>query len=335
MRSLPKILRIWLAGLIILCIGASFVQAQKPQGTITIYTSTRRDLISKMVQDFESRYPEVKVNVYRSGTGEVIAKFQAELAAGAVQADLISATDKPFFGYLEKEKALLQYIPPNAAYIPDEFRYEGGRYYERKLITVAIGYNTLSVKEKPTGWSDLLNPKYKNRIGIPNPVYSGVALTTLGTLVKNPDFGWDFYRKLKANGCQIIRGNPAAARAVASGEWFLGVVAYGDLLSLKMKGSPIDFVFPEEGSPLIPQPVGILKSSQNLPAAKVFLNYLLSADALAIIAETGGYLTTRYVIRPSGISSAEEVKVIPTDWEYIRTHKEELLEKFKEIFGKL
>jgi iron(III) transport system substrate-binding protein len=163
----------------------------KPEasGTINYYTSSRRDLVDKIVEDFEAIYPDIKVNVYRSGTGEVIAKLQAEMEAGAAQADLVSVTDMAFFMHLVDKDLLYKYTPPNAASIPDEFKYGDGRYYERFIMTVAIGYNTLSVKTKPTGWKDLLNPEYKNRIGIPNPVYSGVALTMLGTLTQTQH--WD------------------------------------------------------------------------------------------------------------------------------------------------
>ena len=55
-------------------------------GTINLYTSEPEDQVNMLVNDFNTLYPDVTVNVFRSGSGEVIAKIQAEQQAGQILA---------------------------------------------------------------------------------------------------------------------------------------------------------------------------------------------------------------------------------------------------------
>ncbi len=302
-------------------------------GTINFYTSSVRPLADKLVSDFQVLYPKIQVNVYRSGTGEIIAKLQTEIEAGAIQADVVSFTDINYYALLSNKDMLHQYIPENAKNISKNYIYENGKYLDFFVMTVALGYNTLQVKNPPNSWYDLIDPKYKNKVGIPNPVYSGVALSTLGTIVKNNEFGWDYYKKLKENGLKIFRGNPATAQAIASGEIQIGIVSYGDLLAMKQKGSPVDFIFLKEGGPLISQPIGIMKSSSNIKAAELFENYIFSEPGLKTVAEMSGFATTNPSIVPEGIK-LENIKIMPTDWDYVNNKKDEMLDEFQKIFGK-
>ena len=49
--------------------------------------------MTKLLAAFNKQYPAVKVETYRSGTEEVIAKVQAENQAGKIQADVILVAD--------------------------------------------------------------------------------------------------------------------------------------------------------------------------------------------------------------------------------------------------
>ena len=71
--------------------------AEELSGSITVYTSMRRPVIEILKEGFEAANPGTTINIYRSGTGEVLAKFQAEESAGAVQADILSVADMPVF----------------------------------------------------------------------------------------------------------------------------------------------------------------------------------------------------------------------------------------------
>ena len=75
------------AALAALALFAPAAAQAEPSGALTVYTSQPSDQMAKAVEAFNADYPDVEVEVFRSGTTEVMNKLQAEFAAGAPQAD--------------------------------------------------------------------------------------------------------------------------------------------------------------------------------------------------------------------------------------------------------
>jgi hypothetical protein len=57
-----------------------------PSGRLMVYTSQPSDQMAKVVEAFRKAHPDVRVELFRSGTTEVMNKLQAEFAAGRPQA---------------------------------------------------------------------------------------------------------------------------------------------------------------------------------------------------------------------------------------------------------
>src|SRR5262245_59156611 len=162
------------------CLTAAAPAPAGAQGAITLYTSESQDKVNEMKADFEKRQPGATLNIYRSGTQVVIGKLQAEMQAGAIQADMLWMADVDFFAQLARKNLLQAYAPSGAEGVPAKFHYEGGRYHEVRLIFNTVGFNTLRVKERPTSWKDLADPRHKSKVGMASPFYSGAAFSTLG-----------------------------------------------------------------------------------------------------------------------------------------------------------
>src|SRR5690606_41142940 len=73
-----------------------------------------------------------------------------------------------------------------------------------------------------------------------------------------------------------------------SRDWSADVCS-SDLLAIRAKqeGSPIDIGYPKEGVPVITEPVGIVKSTQNPEAARAFVDFLLSREGQQLAADMG------------------------------------------------
>jgi iron(III) transport system substrate-binding protein len=301
------------------------------QGTVTLYTSESLDKINEMKADFEKRHPGITLNIYRSGTQVVIGKLQAEIQAGAVQADLLWMADIDFFAQLARKSLLQAYSPPEAERVPAKFRYEGGRYHEVRLIFNTVGFNTLRVKERPASWKDLADPRYKGKVGMASPFYSGAAFSTLGTLVPQAAFGWDFFRRLKDNGVVVEQSNGTVAQKLASGEFWVASVVDFFLRDMKAKGSPVDHVWPAEGAILIPTPIGIVQGARNPAGAQAFLRYVYSPDGQRLFVQQGYVPVLPGIEGPRGLPP-ENLQILPTDEGYIATHREELKARYRELF---
>lgn len=304
--------------------------AIKPSGSVTIYTSMSRDVIEMLKKDFEAANPGCTINVYRSGTAEVLAKLQAEEAGGAVQAELLSVADMDVFRTMFAKGQIHSYRPANIDKVPKAFQYEGGAYNEVRWSGMVILYNTIAVKTAPASWKDMLKPEYKGKIVLADPQYSGTVLAAIGTILTMPDFGWGFFETFKSNGGRIVKSNGEVGQGVASGEFAMGMISDRDAASRKAEGSPVDYVYPIEGTFVLPQPLAILKNCKNLPLAEAFVDYIYGETAMKNMAGKG-YTP----VLPGVVASAVDfgsLKIAATDWSYIANNRTAIMDRFSELF---
>jgi iron(III) transport system substrate-binding protein len=261
----------------------------------------------------------------------VISKLQAEQQAGGMLADLVWMADLDYFEDLVKRDLLTAYEPPDTGKVPSKFKYDGGRYDEVRLIFNTVAYNTLRVKTRPTSWKDLTDAKYKGKVGMASPFYSGAAFSTLGTLVNMPGMGWDYYQKLKANGVVIEQANGGVAQKLASGEfWMVSVVDFM-VRNDKAAGSPVEHIWPKEGAILVATPIGLLKSAKNPEGGKAFIRYLYSADGQKLFVKQGYVPVLPGIEGPKDLPP-EKLEVVLTDQAFISKNREELKAKYRQLF---
>jgi iron(III) transport system substrate-binding protein len=334
------------AAFAVLTLGSfSLAAAQEsPSGTITLYTSESEQQVSEMVADFNRLYPDVTVEIFRAGSGEVLARLQAEQEAGEIQADLLWFADPDYFATLAEEGLLVEYIPAGTENVDDAFTYAGGLYHEVRLIFNVVAYNTELVETPPTGWADLIDPAYAGQVTMPSALISGAAFNQFGTFVNSEAFGLEFYEALNANGIVVERANGAVAEKLALGEYAIGQLVDFMARNLAAQGSPISYVYPEEGALLVPTPIGIFNSTDNLPAAQAFLDYLYSEDAQNLFVQQGYIPVVEGIELPEGmpaqVTEAEAdgsvlpgVTILDIDLEYVRENRDTLRTQFEELFG--
>jgi len=325
--------------IIIMCLVMTVVpgcqKEVKPTGTITLYTSVPTAIIEELKQEFEAENPGVYLQIYRKGTSAVVEKINEEIAAGQIQADIIWVADFTVGEDLKEKGVLLPYTPPESTEIPDILKDETGYYYAGRLLIMVVAYNTDTVTAIPTGYEDLLDKRHHGRIGHATPEASGAILYFMGTLLQDADFGEEFFIALAENSPQI-QTNPQTTQRIADGELDMGITIDNTVRKLLMEnpGAPIDYVYPEAGVVMVPSPIAIFKDSQNIEAAKVFVRYILSKEGQTVLRDLGGYVPVRLdVSPPERITSITQLRVIPSDKNWIKEHKDEIVSKFIDIFG--
>jgi len=306
----------------------------KPTGTITLYTSVPTAIIEEFKQDFETQNPGIYLEIYRKGTSAVVEKINEEIAAGQIQADVIWVANFTVGEELKEKGLLLPWTPPESTEIPDMLKDETGYYYAGRLLILVVAYNTDTVTTIPTGYKDLLDKRYHGRIGHDTPETSGSLQYFVGTLLQDADFGEEFFTALADNSPQIQTSTKTTQR-IADGELDMGItIDYTVRKLLKGNpGAPIDYVYPEAGAVMVPSPIAIFKDSQNIEVAKVFVRYILSKKGQAVLRDLGGFVPVRLDVIPQRITSITQLKVIPSDKDWITEHKDEIVAKFIDIFG--
>ena len=307
--------------------------AHAQSGAITVYTSQPSEQMQAVVEAFNKDHPDIKVDVFRSGTTEVMSKLQAEFAAGNSPADVVLIADAVAITQLKNDDRLLAYPDAPAEKLPGALVDADHTYFGTKLITTGIVYNTDLVKTPPASWADLLQPDVASKTIMPSPLYSGAAVIHVGTMVQQPEFGWGYYETLAKNGAVAGQGNGTVIEAVARGEKAYGIIIEYMAFNAKKKGSPVAFVFPAEGVSAISQPVAVLKSSDNLEAAKVFVDWQLSQAAQEQSVGQGYFPVFEGVTPPEGYPAVSSLKIMPTDHAAILQNDADNKKKFADLFG--
>jgi iron(III) transport system substrate-binding protein len=305
---------------------------QAPGGKLVLYTSQPERDAAQTIGAFKKAYPGVEVEVFRSGTTEVMGKLAAEFAGGASKADVLLLADAATMESLKKAGRLLAYptvkldgLDP-ASFDPDK------TYFGSKLITTGIAINT-AAKLRPASFADLAKPEYKAQLTMPSPLYSGAAAIMLGTMANRPDLGWSYFEKLKAADTIAVRGNGAVLTAVANGEKSYGILVDFMAFNAKAKGSPIDFVFPAEGSPAVTEPVAIVKTTQNAAAARAFVDFILSDEGQKLAVAMGYIPAKASAGSPAWLPSGTRINIMPTDIGKVAEANSANLKRFADLFG--
>ena len=303
------------------------------EGSLTVYTSQPEEDIQALVEGFNEIYPDVEVSIFRSGTEEVISKVLAEKQVGAMQADVLLVSDAVTFEGLKDQDILMSYESPELEGISDEYYDDENTYTGTKIITTGIMVNTDVVTDEVTGYDCLISEDAKDNAIMPSPLYSGAAAYNLSVLTKTDGFGWEYYEGLKANGIKVDQGNGKVQQAVMSGEKGYGLIVDYMALRAKADGAPVDFVYPEEGSLLVTEPVGIVNGTKNEQQAKAFVDYILSDEGQEKTAEIGYTPIKSGVAAPEGFKSVDEITNLTYDMKELVESKEADKETFASMFG--
>ena len=308
------------------------VAAQAQSGKLVLYTSQPQSDAEQTVAAFEKANPGIKVEFVRNGTTQIMNKLEAEFAAGAPVPDVLLIADAMTMETLKAQGRLAAHPDAKVAGLPAGTYDKDKTYFGTKLITTGIVYNT-GAKTKPVSWKDLADPARKGQIIMPSPLYSGAAAITLGVIAKRPDLGWKFFEALKANEAVAVRGNGAVLRSVATGEKPYGILVDFMAYNAKAQGSPVEFVAPKEGVTAVTEPVAILKTASNKPAARAFIDFLLSEDGQKL-ALSQGYLAARASVgQPSWLPQGATLPLMPMDIAAVLATTEADKKRFAEMFG--
>lgn len=320
-----------LAALGLIALGAPAFAA--PSGTITVYTSQPQEQMASVVEAFNKDYPDVQVEIFRTGTTELMSKLQAEFTAGNTPADVLLIADAVAMTQLKQDGRLLAHPDAPVQGIPESVIDPDRTFFGTKLITTGIVYNTGMVQQPPKGWDDLKAPEVANSLIMPSPLYSGAAVIHVGTMIQQPQFGWGYYEALADNGAVAGQGNGTVIEAVARGEKAYGIIIEYMAMNAKKDGSPVDFVWPEQGVSSITQPVAILKDSDNPEAAKAFVDWQLSRAAQEQSVAQGYFPIIEGVAPPEGYPDPASLNVLHLDAAALMADDQANKERFAELFG--
>ncbi len=271
------------------------VEGAKKEGELTVYTSAPVDDVAVLTGAFEKKYG-VKVKVWRAASEKVLQRAVTEARANRFDVDVID-TNGPEMEGLHREKLLQEVKSPYLGDVIPQAIMPHREWVGTRLNIFTAAYNTKLVKkeELPKTYEDLLDPKWKGRLGIEAEDFdwfSGV-IAVMGE-AKGVKLFQDIVAK---NGISVRKGHTLLTNLVASGEVPLALTVYNyKAEQLKNKGAPIDwFAFP----PAIARPngSGVLKRAPHPHAAVLYFDFMLS-DGQGLLAKRDFIPTNKKIDSP-------------------------------------
>jgi len=282
------------------------VDAAKKEGKLVAAIPASAELRKTIGEIFPKRFPGIELELTNARGPSNASKIAAEHAAGVRYFDLlISGTATPFnllyANILDPVEPLL--ILPE---VKDPKRWLGGHMWldnaKRFIYAFQVyqsentWYNpTLMKTEDVRSYDDLLNPKWKNKIGLLNPRSPGAGTATWAFFLKIK--GEDYLKKLAAQEMFLSRDQRQLADSLANGKIALTIgLTYYTFLPFIKAGVPVktlpdmkEGTYTSCGSSAL----SVVKGSPHPNATKVFINWLLGKEGQEIYGRAMGQATRR------------------------------------------
>ncbi len=315
---------------------ADLLAAAKKEGTAVFHTSIDLPVAQKMVSDFESITPGIRIQLERTGAERVLQRIEQEYASNIKAADIVESSDVTMFLGWKRKGWLATYVPAEVARVwPREERDSDGQFASVRAQLSVIAYNTKQVKaeDAPKSFADLLAPKWKNRMVKAHPGYSGTIVTS--TYATEKALGWPYFDALAKQRIMQVQSASDPPKKVAQGE--RSIMVDGSeyvVFYLREAGNPIQEVYATEGSPLISGQVAVMKEAPHPNAARLFGEYVFSARCQQLMADLGGTRSFHPDVKLApGRMPLDKIKVLRSNPLQLEAAAEEVKQKYTEYFG--
>ncbi len=316
---------------------AQLHDAAKKEKEFTWYTAHfDSETAAAVCNGFEKKYAGVKCNYVRTTAQVAYQRLSQDMKGGLAIASVISSTDVSHHGKMKKDGWLMAYRPHTLSELIDAFKPfndPDNTFFATAAGLVLINYNTSVVSEKdaPKKWTDLLDPKWKGKVTIGHPGFSGYVGTWVVEMQKL--YGWEYFKKLELNKPRIGRSINDTVTMLNAKESWVGAGPSATTLQSKDKGNPLGVVYPEDGSVLMVSPSSILKNAPAPNAAKLFMEYLLSKDCNEIMVKLRQDSVNKLVKPLPGSRSIADIKTIRPSYDEIDKGIPKVKELFRDTFG--
>jgi len=263
------------------------VAAPKVKLTMFIWAGNNQGVVPRaVVANYLRSHPDVEIEFWESNNAVTYPRMIA-----AKQAD----PNKPLinFGYFNVDISNRgdndnMWVSMNAGRIPNmtrvhtTMRRPGNRGVGYGISGVGYMYNKNLVKDPPTSWTDLWNPKWRSKVTFFDNNFIPLVLAARlnGGDEKNIDPGFKIWMDNAKNIRALANSNDQLLQLLVTGEaqiapWFTSIWKYWE-----MDGAPLGFVVPKEGLVAFPIYLQIIKGStpEQIRVAEEVINELLTVE---------------------------------------------------------
>lgn len=287
--------------------------AAQADGPLVLYSGRSKSLVDPIIRQF-TRETGVRVEVRYGNTAQLAVALTEE--GERTPADVFWAQDAGALGAAVK-RGLLAKLPDSILdSVPPAYENPEGLWVATSGRARTLAYSPQRVAEGdlPGSVFDLVGEKYRGRVGWAPTNASFQSFVTALRNAHGDEKAKQWLRAMKANGAKTYSNNTSIIQAIAAGEIDLGLPNHYYLLRFKTSDSkyPVEqtrFDPGDIGNMINVAGVGILKTSDQRPAAAEFIEYLLSPQAQQYFAShTFEYPVTDDVIPSDRLADPEALQ---------------------------
>ncbi|NCC24679.1 MAG: extracellular solute-binding protein [Deltaproteobacteria bacterium] len=281
----------------------------KAEGVATFYANITA--VEPIMEAFQAD-TGVKGQYTRISTSKFVATILTEFEAGKLMADVVQGP-LPVLEILKQKGVLAPYSSPAAAGYPEWTRKdEAIQLFGIEYVGLIYNKDLVKAADAPKRYQDLADPKWKDKIVMANPANHATTISWLVGLKENVFSSEDewrtFLKGLAANKPMFVASFGPTPAPVESGEKLIAISMPKYIIT--KAPAPLDWARLEQPLFGSPRAIAVTANAPHPNAAKLFVDYWLSAKAMGMLAtDVGEYVLAPGVFPP--IDGMDKAKVLP------------------------
>ena len=286
------------------------VNATPTTSTVTWYSSIPQIHADRIANAFRLE-TGIDVKIVRNSTFIIRERLMTEIKNGKTEADVITIADIGTFIELKNQGHLMKYVSPHHKDYTEEYK-DPDYWAVFAGFGMCMAYDESRIDTPPQHWTDLLDDRWRGRIGLEDVNTAGSQYGQYYMLREK--LGVEFWEELlSVQEPKIYYRTEELADALLEGEIDIaGEFSIHTVYNYRIKkGTPIRGIYPEEGIPLIVNPVAIINQTDHPEEAKMFLDFLLSKRGQELMQRLNYKYSIREDVTPlDGIPSLEDLDIL-------------------------
>ncbi len=321
-------------------VDASTLDERAVTGQLTVYTSIPPSQYETYLKDFNAKCPNIKITLLYQPPGKLTEQVLTDKLAP--QADVIWGVSPIYLVLMGWYDLLSPYSPAHIEHIQPRFRDTNTPPYwigfDAWMIGLCVDPGQLQERDLPfpIAWSDLANPVYQDQIIVHNPFLTSTGFMMITHMLRHYGEidGWAFLDALHHNIARYAKADEEPCDRVATGEKPIGISHAWAGVRLKMQGAPMELVFPAGLSAWDMEASALVAKERIQPAAKTFLDWVISKTAMQAYAEHYAIIARKDVNAPipKGFPREPSKHLFDRDFLWDAAHRQRILKTLKERY---
>ncbi len=271
--------------------------------SLVVYSGREEELVAPLLARFE-KDEGIDLEVRYGDSAELAATLLEE--GDAARADVFFSQDAGSLGVVAEAGLLTELDDSILERVDSQFRSDEGLWVGTSGRARVAAYNTNALAEEdlPDSVHAFTDPEWKGRIGFP-PTNSSFQAFVAGMIAtEGEDDTRAFLEGLVANEPETYEDNEAVVRALAEGVIDVGLVNHYYIYEVEADEGPIPvenhfFTGGDPGALVNAAGVGVLASSEEMDAARSFVEYLTGDAGQRYFAEDTFEYPVAHGLKPS------------------------------------